>query len=269
LRKTPLQHDGFVEQAATSRFRERLARHAEKSAAIQTSFGGTWQRVFGDGMAALSRHRKTGFCDVRCDRPGHATTMTLVGSTASAETILSRAEKFESQHRPDLSHLAQDVLQVEAIDEKTGVGKRAGAIVLIRDSVSPAVYMRSDLHAGSPEEITVSSDLAMGNLARRAFGSTNVMDSPALRYLEAQNSFPDTSVSEFRKLVAAEEPGAEHQAQRKSVEVHYPFAPSHSSGIREAVLFVNRSDYSPVRLSLFTGAPNAGREYRFTRTDFR
>jgi len=120
LRKTPLQHDGFVEQAATSRFRERLARHAEKSAAIQTSFGGTWQRVFGD---AWRRYPGTEdrLCDVRCDRPGHCNDNDAGRSTASAETILSRAEKFESQHRPDLSHLAQDVLQVEAIDEKTGL----------------------------------------------------------------------------------------------------------------------------------------------------
>jgi hypothetical protein len=269
LRKMPLQHDGFLKQAATSQFRERLARHAEKSAAIQTSFGGTWQRLFGAGMAALFRHRRPAFATFVAIALVIATTMTLVDSTASAETILSRAEKFESQHRPDLSHLTQDVLQVEAIDEKTGVGMRAGVIVLIRDSVSPAVYMRSDLHAGSPEEITVSSDLAMGNLARRAFGSTNVMDSPVLRYLEAQNSFPDTSVSEFRKLVAGrgnQEPSTKRKGN--TVEVRYPFAPSHSSGIREAVLFVNRSDYSPARLSLFTGAPNAGREYRFTRTDF-
>jgi hypothetical protein len=269
LRKTSLQDDGLLQEAATAQFRERLARHAEKSSATKSSFRGTWQRLLTGGIAALSRHRKPALATVVAIALVIATTMTLLDSTASAETILLNAEKYESQHKPDSSHLAEDVLQMEEIDEKTGIGERTGTIVLIRDSVSSAVYTKSDFYAGPPEEITISNDHEMGTLALRVFGSKNVMNSSVLAYLEMQHSFPAPSVSEFRKLIAGrgnQEPSTKRKGN--TVEVHYPFVPNHRSGIREAVLFVNRSDYSPTRISLFTGAQNAGHEYRFTRTDF-
>jgi hypothetical protein len=163
----------------------------------------------------------------------------------------------------------QDVLRVEAIDEKTGASKLKGDILLIRDSASTAVYMKSDLHEGNPGQVTISDNREMGSLAQRAFGASNVFLSSMVLYLEQQRSFPDISVSEFRKLIAGS--GSEASSTKRNgstVEVHHPFASGHTSGIREAVLFVNRSDYSPLRLSLFTGVQDAGQEYRFTRTDF-
>jgi hypothetical protein len=269
LRQTAHQDDLLQLESPISQFRERLARHAERNFSKKSSFGGSWQRLLDDGIAALSRRRKPALAIAVAIVLVVATTATLLDSTASAETILLKAEIYESQHKPDSGHLAQDILQVEEIDEKTGSGLRVGTILLIRDSASPAVYLKADFHTGQPEEITISDNHEMGSLALRALGSANVVDSSVLRYLETQHSFPDPSVTEFRKLIAGRG-NLEPSTKRKGniLEVHYPFASGHSSGIREAVLFVKRNNYLPTRVSLFTGEQDAGHEYRFTRTDF-
>jgi hypothetical protein len=269
LRKIFLENARLLPEAPVSQFRERLADHAKEREAAKPSFAETWTGLVVNGWASLLRHRKPALATIVAIALVIATTVTLLDSTASAETILTRAEKYESQHRPDSNHLVQDVLRLEAIDEKTGASKLNGDILLIRDSASSAVYMKSDFHEGQPGQLTISDDHEMGALAQRAFGASTAFLSSMVLYLEKQHSFPDPSASEFRKLVAGS--GTQASSTKRNgnaVEVHHPFAPGHSSGIREAVLFVNRTDYSPLRLSLFTGAQDAGQEYRFTRTDF-
>ncbi|HVH88738.1 MAG TPA: hypothetical protein VM912_18615, partial [Terriglobales bacterium] len=268
LRKMSFPDDPLLRELPISQFRERLARHAE-SRSKKSSFDGSWRPRFVGGMAALSHRRKPVLAIAVAIALAIATTMSLLDSTASAETVLLRAEAYESHRKPDSGYLAQEVLQMEKIDEKHGTGERVGTIVLIHDSTSPAVYIKSDFAAAHPEEGTASSDYDMGSLARRAFGSANVLDSSVLLYLEKQHSFPDVSVSEFRKLIAGRG-NQESSTKRKgtALEVHYPFAPGHPSGIREAVLLVNRGNYSPERVSLFTGTQDASHEYRFTRTSF-
>jgi hypothetical protein len=268
LRKMSLPDDPPLRELPVSQFRERLARHAE-SRSKKSSFDRSWRRLFVGGMKALAHRRKPVLAIAVAIALVIATTISLLDSTASAETVLLKAEEYESHRKPDSGYLAREVLQVEKIDEKEGTSERVGTIVLIHDSTSPAIYMRSDFAAGRSEEGAASSDYEMGSLARRAFGSANVLDSSVLLYLEKQHSFPNVSVSEFRKLIAGRG-NRESSTKREgtALEVHYPFAPGHPSGIREAVLFVNRDNYSPDRVSLFTGTQDAGLEYRFTRTSF-
>src|SRR5579864_555813 len=158
LRKMFLENARLLSDAPVSQFRERLAHHAKEKHAAKPSFAETWRRLIIDGWASLLRHRKPALATIVAIALVIATTVTLLDSTASAETLLTRAEKYELQHKPDSSHLAQDVLRLEAIDEKTGASKLRGDILLIRDSASSAVYMKSDLHEGQPGQVTISDD---------------------------------------------------------------------------------------------------------------
>jgi hypothetical protein len=97
--------------------------------------------------------------------------------------------------------------------------------------------------------------------------SNDQQDAQLEQYLARQHWVPDVSVAGFRGLIAGRD--TNDTAVRKAgsaLELHYLFAAGHPSGITEAMLQVDSSDYSPKSLSIVATHDNAEREYRFTRT---
>nr|MBA3915068.1 hypothetical protein [Terriglobales bacterium] len=77
---------------------------------------------------------------------------------------------------------------------------------------------------------------------------------------------PDMSVAQFRKLIGQRQaPESSARKEGSAYELHFPFVATHPSGIREVMLRVDSSDYSPNAISILT-AGTSGNEYRFTRT---
>src|SRR5262249_7611462 len=96
---------------------------------------------------------------------------------------------------------------------------------------------------------------------------TSLLAPSVLDYFEKENSFPDVSVGEFRKLLAdrgttrtgVSRPG-------RTLDLHFPFAAGHVSGIREAIFRVEEDTFLAAELILAMGETDHLREYHFLRS---
>ena len=251
--------------APVEQFRQRLSRHVEEQAAGRLSwFRGLSERLGNwSGLRGMARmlvlNRQAALAAVVIAVVLAATLSDVLTTTASAETLLRRAESFESTHLPGAGSVGLRSVRMEQINAKRQA-RDLGILEFVEDN-GGAIY-------ASP-----SSDLKQGMLVRVAgeglypsklLPNESTMPASVERYLEMEHWLPDVSAPEFRKLVAGRQ-STQTSSLREgtSYEISYPFAENHVSGIREARLAIDAKTYQPERVSIVT--VEAG-EFRFTRT---
>jgi predicted anti-sigma-YlaC factor YlaD len=267
-RTTVLPEESSFSSNRVEQFRQRLERHSAESSNVvsvggQVSLLGTRLRQAAAGLLAYRQAviaATVAVCLV-------ILMFTDVWDTrVSADTVLSRAQTYESGHLPTAGEVTRTSVQVERIDPFTGVTTRLGTITVLRDSATPETFLQAESSTGQAVQGTVHMDrLLPGRVVRTVLSGS--ADASLGAYLASQQWVPDVSVSGFRQLIAPR--GATAGSARRAgneFQVRYPFSPGHVSGIAEARLSVDAKNWQPTSMSLVTS--NRGSEYRFTRTSF-
>ncbi|HVO81805.1 MAG TPA: zf-HC2 domain-containing protein [Terriglobales bacterium] len=272
VRKKLLPEPAVLSESRVEQFRQRLSRHAAAVAAVPLPFG---ERL----LIFRNQLRQLGHALLQPRRAVLATLVAVclllamftdvLNTRVSADTVLRRAENYETAHSPASGQVTRTLVQVERIDRTGKSTNSLGTVVIVHDSATPATYVRTRLASGSIENAIVRDDGPMPQPALAAALLDNGLEAPLLQYLTAQRWVPDVSVAGFRRLIAGRG-SAQASARRHgdTFELSYPFAPGHPSGITEASLLVSSRDYSPNRLSIVTSNRGTSWEYRLTRTSF-
>ncbi len=259
FRDTLRPADFTPEQAPVEQFRQRLAWQAQEQDTCRTLWSGVWEGLRGAAGMIVS-HRQASLAMVVVVGVLFATFTDVLTSAASAETLLRRAEGFENAHPVEPGTVGLLSIRVEHVNAKRQT-QDLGTVEFAKDN------------GGSVYAISPAEDAAQkqGALIRTAGGTETANTFPqeselpvsVERYLEAQHSLPDVSITEFRKLVAGRQTTeATSKREGAAYEVDYPFAANHASGIREAQLVMDAKTYEPERISIVTASAD---EYRFTR----
>lgn len=272
LHRASIPEQSILENPPIAQFTQRLAAHAVQARTRKTGlsqFPAAVGKLFQTAAQALWQRKTAALATVVAFALVIATTTIFVNPRASADTILLRSEKYEVNLRPKAGSVSRSVVSLEVAEPGGKAAKHLGTVTVLHDSVTPALHMSAEFSGEAIKDSTVASDLSMGFLSEQAFGTTNVLERSVLDYLKAQNCFPDLSIPEFRKLVA----GRGEQKSRVSTsdgifELHFPFAAEHVSGIREAVLWVQKNTYEPLQMNLYMDVKDNHREYRFIRSSF-
>lgn len=256
--------------APVEQFRQRLMHHAaQQEPGTQTSFVETVAMLLRPARIFVASHRRAALAAVAAVAILLATFTDLINTTASAESILLRAQTFESRRAPGSGQVARTSVHVQSFNRVTHAARDLGSIAWVQDSATAA----SEVDAKSPAlanqtQILRDDAEAGGWIARWMQQASDLAPNTGI-YLASRHWRPEVSVREFRKLIEA------RGATGTSVEhgdglytVHYPFAANHISGIAEALLSVRSNDFEPVRVSLITGSGEAQTEYRFESVGF-
>lgn len=272
-RQARLPEPTVFDENRVEQFRQRLLRHSRESQAsshvtdrVLERFEG-WRGWLRRISAGVLEHRQAAIASVMVACLVVVMFTDVLNTRVSADTILTRATSYETSHAAHAGQVTRTSLRVERI-ARHGESRSLGNITVVRDSQGPTYVSGQTAAAGSLEMVSRNSGAIAANLLHSVF-TPGGEDDQVLRYLTAQRWVPDVSSASFRELVASR--NRQDTAVTRSgsaMELHYPFASGHVSGISEAMLTVNGSDYSPSQLSIFTGAADQSREYRFTRTAF-
>jgi len=264
-RKKLLPETAAFAENRVEQFRQRLMRHSAESEEAQASLGERMAFAFRQFLVAVGEHRKAALAGALAACLLVVMFTDVLNTRVSADSVLNRAQSYELRHLPSRGQVSRIAVRIERIDHKSGAHRQLGTIVEVRDSETPITYWNVDSGAGSFGR-TVNGNLAgLTDVMLRAVLQGQPSDAPVIQYLDQQQWLPDISINGFRRLVAAR--GSSEVSARKAgdvFELSYPFATGHSSGIAEARLLVNVSDYAPASLSILTSAEEA-QEYRFTR----
>jgi anti-sigma factor RsiW len=269
-RTTLLPDDSVLADSRVEQFRQRLARHAIASEAelppLQERID-HWRSRFRGRVAVIFRQRQAVLASVVIICFLVAMFTDSLNTRVSADTVLLRAENYETSRLPEAGNVMRTSVRVERLDHKNNVEKQLGTLTFVRDSASPLVYVSAQSDSGEVEDATVKEvKEAAQPLLHVLFSDGNVRPS-LVQYLTTQQWIPDVSVAEFRRLAGwGRGGGGVARRQDGAFELRYPFAPNHPSGIAEALLRVNARDYALTSLSIFTAGDD--NEYRFTRTLF-
>lgn len=267
--------ESFLADSRVEQFRQRLARHA---IAVEAELPPLPERIenwgsrFRGQVAALLQHRQVVLASVVVVCLLVAMFTDSLNTRVSADTVLLRAQNYETVHLPEAGTVTRTSIRVERLDHKNldhknNVEKQLGTFTLVRDSESSLTYVSAQSISGEVQTATVKDVKQMAKPLLEVLMSDGNVASPLGQYLGSQQWVPDVSVAEFRQL-SGWGIGGEALARRQggTFELYYPFAPNHPSGIAAALLRVDASSYSLMSLSIFTRGD--GSEYRFTRTSF-
>jgi hypothetical protein len=265
LPEAPAFAESRVEQ-----FRQRLVRHAATGERSKVSAAGQIWKPVSSGFRALAavmgEHRRAVIASALAACLLVVMFTDVLNTRVSADTVLIRAQSYETEHRAGKGQVRKISVRVERIDGKDGTPKELGTIIAVRDSETPATYWNAQSVFGSFEDTTADDVENISGGVLRAVLPAEAGDKALIAYLSQQGWVPDVSVEGFRSLIRTR--GTTEVSAQKTggvFELHYPFAPGHPSGITEAQLRVDAKDYSPASVSIFTSAEKAGQEYRFTR----
>lgn len=249
-------------------FRQRLIRHA--SANEQPGFATailaevrSRMREFG---GALLTHRRPAIAVLAITLLLAAIFNDTLTTKVSAETVLLRVQNYEKVQRPKAGQVLRSSLRIVHVDRASGQERNVADVTVLEDSLTATRYLSAQTGSGRN-----SHSLLTGAGTESSWLSTSLDSSdfpPAFfPYFESVGWVPDLSVAEFRKLLSGRQSN-ESSAKRlgNEFELHYPFAPGHSSGIAEALLLVSAADYSPAEVRLVTA--DRKNEFRFTRTSY-
>lgn len=265
-----MPEESTLAESRVEQFRQRLARHAIAAEEERPPLGERvehWGSGLREQVAALLQHRQVVLASVVVVCLLVAMFTDSLNTRVSADTVLLRAENYETSRLPEPGKVIRSSVRVERLDHKHNVEKQLGTLTMVRDSVSSLVYVSAQSVSGEVETATVKDTKQVATPLLHVLLSDGNVVSPLVQYLTSKQWVPDVSVAEFRQL-AGWGIGGQALAQRQggSFELHYPFAPGHPSGIAETLLRVNAGDYSLSSLSIFTTGDDS--EYRFTRTSF-
>lgn len=252
-------------ETRVEQFRQRLMRHAGESENPGTSLWGRLSLSFRNSMLVVGQHRKAAIASALAACLLVVMFTDVLNTRVSADTVLSRAQGYETGHLPTRGRVSRTSVRVESIDAKNGVHQQLGTIVSVRDSESPITYWEAQSPSASFEESVNRGEARITGNMLRAVLPNQAENARLIEYLDRQQWLPDFSVDGFRRLIGSRG-DSETSAQKAgdAFELRYPFAAGHSSGIAEARLLVNAKDYEPTSLSIFTSTESA-QEYRFTR----
>jgi anti-sigma factor RsiW len=258
-----LQSDDNVEQ-----FRTRLDQHIQELRPapaniplIREPRAPSWT------LASLLRYRMPILASVVAFALVVATTLSLRETTASADVLLTRSEQRDAALPTSSNQVSRSVLNIEVLDASTGQQQALSEYVLLADSHAQQARLQTESQHQFAGEWVADGHLLWGDLSLKVFGATNYFDRASLRYMQQQNFFPDASASQFRKLL--ERRGSTETHVRKTNDAYgldYTFAQNHPSGIRNAVLWLNKKSYDPFQMSIYTVNGSSPKEYRITRT---
>jgi len=271
-RKALLPDQPEFSEAQVEQFRQRLAAHAK----IQDSVSRFWPEQMSSWGARI---RGTAVVLLPYRNVAVATVVALCllvvlltnvwNTRVSADTVLLRAENYEANHLPKSGQVTTTSVRVDRSDGRSHAIKQLGTIILVRDSLSNAIYVKAESSSGTYEN-TLAKDMGQFSepLLHHVFADGEG-DPALLQYLVAQQWIPDLSIARFRRLVESRGSSIVDARRDKAVfELHYPFSAGQASGVVEALLRVDASDYAPTSLSIFTTGRGGNNEYRFTRTSF-
>ena len=262
--------ESFLADSRVEQFRQRLARHA---IAVESELPPLQERIenwgsrFRGQVTALLQHRQVVLASVVVVCLLVAMFTDSLNTRVSADTVLLRAQNYETIHLPEAGTVTRTAVRVERLDRKNNVEKQLGTLTLVRDSASSMTYVSAQSISGEAQTATVKDVKQMAKPLLQILLSDNNAASPLGQYLGSEQWVPDVSVAEFRQL-AGWGIGGEALARRQggTFELYYPFAPNHPSGIAGTLLRVDAGSYSLMSISIFTRGDDS--EYRFTRTSF-
>ncbi len=267
-----LPKESSLSDLRVEQFRQRLARHAGATQSVSLPFReqmAQWRIGIRDSASAVLQYRRAVLAAVVSVCLLAVMFSDLLNTRVSADTVLLRAESYETRHLPAAGRVNTTSVRIEKIDRNSHGAKALGTITLVQDSLSTATYVTAQSASGGSAQATVKDTAQIAEpLLQVVLASSN--DDPELvRYLSAEHWVPDLSIGQFRRLI--ESRGSTQVSARRNrgeFELDYPFAPGHASGIQETLLRVDAADYAPTSLSILTGGISGGNEYRFTRTTF-
>jgi hypothetical protein len=253
-------------------FRQRLSRHAAAADLVNPPLSGRlagWGFHFGASLSSVFQHRKAVLALAVAVCLVAVMFTDMLNTRVSADMVLAHAEDYETKHRPASGFVTRTSIRVERIARSDQTARQLGTITLLRDSATPSIYVSAESISGMKEGATGTSTGQISPALLDAVFSDSAGDAALVKYLTAQQWFPDLSVSAFRRL-ADWRGNTPLSAQRDHgvFRLHCPFAADHISGIVEAQLRVDSGEYAPSGLSIFTSGADGGHEYRFTRTAF-
>ena len=264
LPDTALGHEQRVNQ-----FRQRLGRHASTQVPENESAAWSvrWQQVLQGWGAVIAAHRQAAIAVSVAVCIVAVMFTDALNTKVSADTVFRSAETYESKHQAGAGQVVRASMRVEKVNARQGMRRDLGTVTVVRDSQSPAVLLMSRPAGGTTREVALPESARVSDEMASVLPEGTEFPQTLVDYLAAQQWVPDGSAHEFEKLIAGRgETNAMGKRDGTEYDLHYPFAAGHTSGISEAMLRVNASDYAPEAVSLFM--QQAGDEYRFTRTDF-
>ncbi|MGA2697283.1 MAG: hypothetical protein ABSE92_14565 [Terriglobales bacterium] len=271
IRTSLLPEESTFSETRVEQFRQRLARHASSIERGPVPLG--------NRLAALWTH--TTHAAAYLVQPRQAAvagflvvTMLVIMFTdalntrVSADTVLARASQYEAEHLPAQGQVSRTSMRVERIDHKAHAAngvRQLGTITIVRDSIRPKMYVRAEASSGKSAHAVMASDEQMSEDVLEVLLAPE--DSTFEQYVLHQRWQPDLSASQFERLGAVQGSALSARKDQGELDVSYRFA-GNPSGITEAMLQVNPSDYAPSSISFVTADQDAQHEYRFTRTAF-
>ena len=258
-----LQSDYSVEQ-----FRVRLDQHIQEQRLapddiplIRKPHAPYWT------LASLLRYRMPILASVVAFALVVATTLSLRETTASADVFLTRSEQRDAALPASSNQVSRSILNIEVLDASTGQQQSLSEYVLLADSHAQRARLQTESQGQFAGEWVADGNLFWGDLSLKAFGAPNYFDQALLRYMQQQNFFPDASATQFRKLLGRRGSTETHvRKTNDSYGLDYTFAGNHPSGIRNAIMWLNKKSYDPFQMSIYTANGSSGKEYRITRT---
>ena len=263
FRDTLLPEDIASVPAPMEQFRQRLSRHVEERAAAKSG----WSRMlegFREMAGRLVWSRQAALAAVVVAVVLAVTFSDVLTSTASAETLLLRAQSFENAHLPNAGSVRLRLIRMEHVDARHQA-QDLGTFEFAKDSGDALYVTRGTTVADRKSGLLIHATGVVDT--SKVLPHVGALPASVERYLEAAQWLPDVSVSEFRKLVAARQ--SSDTSSRKSgnaFEVSYPFALGHSSGIREARLEMDAKTYEPEGVSIVTTEAGEFRLIQVTET---
>jgi hypothetical protein len=263
--RAPLQPQLQLEgEQRVRQFRERLARHALAS---EPTFGETLHAYWEVLTVAILAHRRMVLASVVA--VGLLVTMftDVIGTRVSADTILNRAQTFESMERPNTGQVKRVALRFDRIQHKSGIAEPLATVTILDDAEQTRAYLVSESSSGNPEPVVLTSRHDAVVASQPSLLSEDWPVALA-SYLHSQHWLPAITAEAFRQLTAGRGVTASSvQKEPDAFVLIYPFAEGHPSGVSEARLRVDRRTFATMGLSLFLGSQTDGIEYRFTRVE--
>ena len=265
VRKSLLPDVQRDSEQRVEQFRQRLMRHAaETHPSSPISVSNVFGNAFKSWGSILWAHQRFVLTVgvIACLLVAMFTD--VLNTRVSADTVLLRAQTYESAYTPKRGQVHRSSIRISHFDRKRGQERQLASLTLVQDSLTPAAYLQSQLISGESRAAGLPDAAQLSSFMPQILTTAN-FPPELLQYLQTENWFPDPSVEQFRKLVAGrEDDDTSARRQGTQFELHYPFAAHHNSGIAEALLTVDSQSYSPLQVTIVTADQNS--EFRFRRT---
>ena len=268
-RATVLPQESPFAEMRIEQFRQRLARHADSGAGESgmAAKASAWREKFSAAAAFLFSPRQAAIAGFLVATLLIVMFTDVLNTRVSADTLLTRADQYDSSHAPTTGKVNHVSLKVERISRKGRDIKALGTLAVLHDSATSGTYLDAVSANGDSSHAMIAANGRGGEEALR--GMLSPEDAIVEQYLDTIQWTPDVSASAFKRLLTGE-PGFKASAYKNDdgFAVNYQVTGAAAHGVTQALLQVAAGDFAPTGVSIFTGDQESGKEYRFTRTGF-